>query len=164
MDSEEKEIKKAEFFFEIALKSDEVLHRANERLNEKVKGFITISATLVPIVVGLGYYILSEATANWAFIPFLLSLACFFLSITIGIFVQRPTGFRFVNPKKLMKKFKEKSLIYVMNKSASTWSDTVAKNKRVINSKEFWLNAMLILLCLGLAVLAVTFLAIGMTV
>ena len=163
MDKEEEELQKAKFFFELALKSDEVLQKASERLNEKVKGFITISATLVPIVVGLGYYILKQTTTYWVFVPFLLSLGSFVLSIIIGIFIQRPTGFRFLNPKKFMKNWKKKPLIYIVNKSASTWSDTVAKNKRVINSKEFWLDAMLGLICLGLAILAVTFLALGLT-
>ena len=163
MDSDEEELKKARFFFELALKSDEVLQKANERLNEKVKGLITISATLIPIVVGLGYYILKQTTTYWVLISFLLSLASFVLSIIIEVFIQRPTGFRFLNPKKFMRKFQKKPLVYVINKSASTWSDTVAKNKRVINSKEFWLDAMLSLVCLGLAILVVTFLALGIT-
>ena len=162
MDSDEEKLKKAQFFFELALKSDEVLQKANERLNDKVKGFMTISATLVPIVVGVGYYILKQTEINWVFIPFLLSLASFILSIIIGLIIQRPTGFRFLNPKKFMNKFKDKSLVYVINKSASTWSDIVHKNKKVINSKEFWLNVMLSLVCLGLTILAATFLLIGL--
>jgi len=163
MNKEEEELQKAKFFFKLALKSDAVLQKANERLNEKIKGFIAISATLVPIVVGLGYYILTQKTANWVFIPFLLSLGSFVLSIIIGVFIQRPTGFRFLNPKKFKRKWDQKPLIFVVYKSASTWSDIVAKNKRVINSKEFWLDAMLGLICLGSAILAVTFLALGLT-
>jgi hypothetical protein len=164
MNPEEEELKKAQFFFELVLKSDEVLQKANERLNEKVKGFMTISATLVPIVVGVGYYILKQTSMHWVFIPFLLSLASFVGSIIIGIVVQRPTGFRFLNPKKFMEKFREKSLVYVINKSASTSSDIVQKNKKVINSKEFWLDAMLSLICLGLTILAVTFLLLGLAI
>ena len=41
MDKEEEELQKAKFLFELALKSDEVLQKVNECLNEKVKGFIT---------------------------------------------------------------------------------------------------------------------------
>jgi hypothetical protein len=163
MDSEEEELKKAQFFLELAMKSDEVLQKANERLSEKVKGFMTISATLIPIIVGLGYYILKQTATYWVFIPFLLSLASFILSIIIGVIIQRPTGFRFLNPTKFMKKYNEKSLVYVVNKSASTWSDIVHKNKKVINSKEFWLDAMLCLICTGLAILAISFLLLGST-
>ena len=164
MDEKEEELQKAKFFFELALKSDELVQKAGERLNEKIKGFMTLSATLVPFVVGLGYYILKQTATYWVLISFLLSLGSFVLSIIIGVFIQRPTGFRFLNPKKFKKKWKEKPLIYVVNKSASTWSDIVAKNKRVINSKEFWLDAMLSLICLGLAILAITFLALGLTI
>jgi hypothetical protein len=163
MDSDEEKLKKAQFFFELALKSDEVLQKANERLNEKIKGFMTISATLIPIVVGLGYYILKQTTTSWVLVAFLLSLASFVLSIAIGVFIQKPTGFCFLNPRKFMRKVKKKSLVYVINKSASTWSDTVAKNKRVINSKEFWLDAMLSSVCFGLLVLVVTFALLGLS-
>jgi len=162
MDSEEEKLQKARFLFELALKSDEVLQKASERLNEKVKGFMTISATLIPIVVGLGYYVLKQTTVSWVLAPFLLSLASFVLSIAIGVFIQRPSGFRFLNPKKFMRRFKKESLVYVINKSASTWSGIVAKNKRVINSKEFWLDAMLSSICFGLVVLVVTFALLGL--
>jgi hypothetical protein len=164
MDSDEEELKKARFFFELALKSDEVLQKANEHLNQKIQGLITVSAALVPIVVGLGYYILKQTAPSWVLVTFFLSLVSFVLSIIIGVFIQRPTGFRFLNPKKFMRNFQKKPLIYVINKSASTWSDTVAKNKRVINSKEFWLDAMLSLVSLGLAILVITFVALGTSI
>jgi hypothetical protein len=162
MESEEERLKKARFLFELALKSDEVLQKANERLNDKIKGFMTISATLIPIVVGLGYYILKQTTASWVLFPFLLSLGSLVLSIVIGVIIQRPSGFRFLNPRKFMKKFEKKPLVYVINKSASTWSDIVAKNKRVINSKELWLDAMLSSVCCGLVVLVITFALLGL--
>lgn len=37
MGPDDKELEKARFFFELALKSDETLQKSNERLNEKVR-------------------------------------------------------------------------------------------------------------------------------
>jgi cytochrome bd-type quinol oxidase subunit 1 len=165
MNQDEEKLQKAKFFFELALKSDDVIQKANERVNEKIRNFISLAATLVPIVLGVAYYILKQTTANYLLlITFFLSLASFVSAIVIGVFLQRPTGFRFFNPQKMLNKYEKKSLLYVISKSASTWSDIVVRNKKVVNSKQFYLNCMLGLICFGLFVLALAFLVLGTTI
>lgn len=85
----------------------------------------------------------------------------FLLSIVLGMFLQRPNDFLFLNPQFIIDKYSEETLTYIVNKSASTWSDIVVLNKDVINSKENGLKSMLIVMCVGLTILAVTFLMIG---
>jgi hypothetical protein len=90
MSSSDEELNKVRFFYELASKSGDYVQKAAERLGEKVRWFITSASTLVPIVIGLGYYILKETTDYWIFLLFLLSLTSLFSAIIIGIFLQRP--------------------------------------------------------------------------
>ena len=163
MESDNEELEKAQFFFQVALKSDEKLEKAKEKVDEKVKGFITLSGTLVPIIVAVGYYILNQSAPSWVFFSFLFSLACIIGSMIIGIIIQRPKGNRSFNPKKLIEKYKEKPILQVVTVTAATWSNIVQKNKKRLNSKEHWLIAMTSLICTGLIILAITFLLLGLT-
>jgi len=157
----EREIEKARFLFELALKSDEVLKQSYERLNEKIRGFFAIASTLVPIIVGLGYFVLKETKANWLSIPIFLSLILLLLAIAQGISLQEPSEFRFLQPLKVIKKFKQKPLRYIMNKCAVTWAKGVYYNNKVINSKENGLKRMLYLILASLTILAISFLILA---
>ena len=157
----EEKLEKARFFFELALESDEVLQRANERLTEKIRSVFAVTSTLIPIVIGLGYFILKETRAYWIFVPIFATLVMFLSAIVVGILLHKPTNFKIINPKVIINKHKGKSLTYVINKSASTWADVVAHNRLVINSKENRLNLMLICLAVGLGILAFVFILLG---
>jgi len=159
--SSKEEVEKAKFFFDLALESDKVIQQANKRLSEKISSFLALGSTLVPIVAALGYFILKETTYYYIFIPIFVSLIFFLLAIARGIVLQKPTDFKFVNPIKMINRHNKKSLRYVIEKSASTWSDTVDYNKEVINSKERGVNEMLILIAIGLSILAIAFLGLG---
>lgn len=161
MTKSKEELDKAKFFFDLALESDQIIQQANERLTEKIRSFFAVASTLIPIVIGLGYFILKETDFHWIFVPIFLSLIMFLLAIARGTLLHKPTDFKFVNPLKMINSHNEKSLRYVVEKSATTWSDTVDHNKKVINSKESGLNQMLIFIGIGLLILAISFLALG---
>jgi hypothetical protein len=159
--SEEDEIEKARFLFEAALKSDEAIQKANERVNDKIKGFMSIAATLIPIIVGLGYFILKETTAYWVFIFFFLTLVCLIAAIGLGIHLQRPLAYRVFNPYIMMKKYHKKNQRYLIKKYAITWSHTVNRNLKKINYKVYYINAMLGLILAALGLLVLTFFLLG---
>lgn len=163
MDKDEEKLEKAQFFFKLSLESDKILQHSNELLTEKIRGVFAVTSAIIPIVVGLGYFILKETNAHWIFIPIFASLLMFLVAIAIGVYLHKPTNFKVVNPEVIICKHKHKSLRYVINKSASTWADVVSHNRSVINSKEMSLNLMLIFLTLGLVILAVTFILLGVS-
>ena len=148
---------KAKIFLELALKSEIVIQQANQRLNEKIRSIFAVASTLIPIVIGLGYFILKETREYWILWSISLSLLMFFLAIVLGIWLQRPTNYRYVDPSIIVKKYKEKPLRYIINKLASTYSDTVNQNASIINAKENYLNLMFALIVIGLIVLAISF-------
>jgi len=153
-------LEKAKIFLELALKTDQTIQQANKRLTEKVRNIFAVASTLIPIVVGLGYFILKETRAFWLLLPIFISLVMFLLAITLGIWVQRPTHYKYVDPKVIVEKYrgKRKSLRFFINKWASSWSDTANYNASVVNEKENVLKSMYALVAIGLAILAVSFL------
>jgi len=163
MSADEDKLQKARFFFELASKTDEMVEKANERLRKKIQGVFSVSSTMVPIVLGIGYFILKESNAYWVIIPMFISLLAFVYAIAKGISLFKPKGFKYVNPKKAIKKYKNKSLTFTINKSASTLADTAVKNVRVINDKEDGLNQMLTAIVFGSFMLAIAFLLLGIS-
>jgi len=152
-------LEKAKIFLELALKSDQTIQQANKRLTEKVKSIFAVASALIPIVVGLGYFIIRETRAYWILVSIFFSLLAFFSAIALGIWVQRPTRYKYVDPGVIVKKYRKegKSLRFFVNKWASTWCDTVNHNTHIINAKENYLNWMFTLVAIGLAILATSF-------
>jgi hypothetical protein len=160
--SDEEDIAKAKFFFELALHSDKVITQAYERLNVKIRHVFTIASTLIPIVVGLGYFFIKEY--NWVVIPIFACLVSLLLAIFQGISLQKPTSFSVFKPYEFTQKFHKSSYRYIVEKSASTWSGTVRKNRQIINSNENGLNTMLRYITCGLSILIITFVLLGIDV
>jgi hypothetical protein len=163
-DSEQADTEKAHFLYEAAVKADEAIQKANERVTDKVKGFMSIAAALIPIIIGVGYFILKQTPASWVpilFALFLLSLGSLSAAIGFGIYLQRPLGFYVFNSLEMMKKHYIKSPHYVMNRYAITWSDIADKNLKIINNKQYYIILMLGLICAAIAVLIVIFFLLG---
>jgi len=162
MNASKEKLEKAKIFLELALNTDQIIQQANKRLAEKVRSIFAVTSTLVPIVVGLGYFIIKETKAYWVLLPIFLSLVMFLLAITIGIWVQKPTYYKYVDPKVIAKKYrgKGKSLRFFVNKWASALSDTANYNASVVNKKEDVLKCMYTLVAIGLGILAVSFLVL----
>jgi len=164
MGSSAEALEKARFFYEFALKSGEYVQKANERLGEKVRWFTTSASTLVPIVVGVGYYVLKQNTNHWIFLLFFLSLASLVSAIIVGMVIQRPTRLLVLDTQTFMGKFSKKSQTFIINKSAATWSEIFTLNRETINSKENYLYAMIGLICFSVLLLVVVFLMLGTTI
>jgi len=163
-ESQQEKIEKARFLFDVAVKSDETIQKANERINDKIKGFMSIAATLVPIIVGVGYFILKQESGIWAsilFIFFFFSLGTLIAAIGVGMHVQRPREYRVFNPYIMMKKYYKKNQRFLTETYAMTWSHTVHRNLKKIEYKEYYIRMMLRLIFCSLASLVATFLLVG---
>jgi hypothetical protein len=161
--SDNEDLEKAKFLYELALKSGEYVQKANERLNEKARWFTTSASTLVPLVLGVGYYILRQTTNSSIFFLFFVSLISLVSAIIIGMVIQRPTSLLVFDTQTFMNKFINKNQIFLIEKSTATWSDIFALNRDVINSKENYLYAVIGLICFSLLLLVIVFLTLGIT-
>jgi hypothetical protein len=161
MSSKDEDLEKAKFFYELALKSGEYIQRANERLTDKVRWFTASASTLIPLTLGVGYYILQQPANYWIFPVFSLSLVSLVSATILGMIVQRPTNSWVFDAQTFLTKFNKKNQTFIVNKSAATMSDISALNLKTINSKENYLYCMIALICFALFLLIITFLALG---
>ena len=160
----DEELKKARFFFDFVVEADHITGQSNERVLKKIHGVLTLASTMIPIVFGLGYFVLTQ-TKEWiVFFPIFVSLITFLSAIARGILLLKPKQFFYVNVLDLIDKYKDESLPFIINKSAVTWADIINHNHDVINSREKGINQMLMLIALGFIVLAITFLGLGISI
>jgi hypothetical protein len=159
----DEELKKAQFFFDLVVKSDHIAEQSNEHVLKKIYGVLTLASGLIPLVFGLGYFVLTQTKEQVIFFPIFVSLVIFLLAMARGILLLKPKWFLYVDVLDAINKYKGESLPYIINKSAVTWADTINHNHSVINSREKGISQMLILITLGFIVLVVTFLALGIS-
>lgn len=157
MNDDVEELEKAKIFLKLAIGQGLIIQQAIQRLNGKIKGILAITSTLIPIVVGLGYFIIKETKIYWMLIPISLSLGIFLWAVGKGIVLQMPTDYFYVDPSVTVKKHHTKPLKYIINKLASTYCDVVNYNASSINKKEKSLKEMCYLVLLGLIILVVSF-------
>jgi hypothetical protein len=87
---------------------DEHCQDSLKRTIRKIRVFISIAATLVPIILGISYAILKQTTSYLVFLFSLffslLSTCCLIAVIIVGIWVQRSRAYRALNPCIMMKR------------------------------------------------------------
>ena len=150
-------------YLQLCIDSSKTVQDACERLSQKIKGIFATASTLTAIVAGLGYFILREGYTTEMLLLVISSLICFFIAIAIGFWLHGPGDFRYMDASVIFKKHKNKTLSYLLNKSASTLADITVHNSGVLNSKEKWIKLMLLLLFLGLVFVTIAFANLGMT-
>ena len=133
-------------------------------MSQKIKGIFATASTLIPIVAGLGYFILKEEYTTEILQLIISSLTCFFIAVAIGFWLHGPGDFRYMNTSVIFKKHKDKTLRFLTNKSASTLSDIALHNSDVLNSKENWIKLMLLFIIFGLVLVAIAFVNFGTTI
>ena len=159
--SDEK-IEKARLYLQLSIDSNKTVHDAYERLCQKIKGIFATSCTLIPIVAGLGYFVLKEGYTIETLYLIIFSLVAFFIAVAIGFLLHGPGDFKYMDASVLFKKYKDKPLRFLINKSASTLADITAHNSDVLNSKEKWIKIMLSFILLGLVLATIAFVSFGM--
>jgi len=163
-EASDEKLKKAQQYLELAISLDQTIRDASKHLSQKIDKLLTIPFTLVTIISGLGYFILKEKFTTDFFIFIVLSLLCFFISILIGLWLQRPKDYRFMDSSVIFRKYKDKPLSFIINKSASTLIDATLHNGEVINSCGFWMRLMLVFVFIGLLFVSIAFVIFGMVV
>ena len=162
MTEDEERLDKAKFFFEVVSKTDETIVQAHERLIKKVYQILGILSAIFPLVFGLGYFILDEKPVWYIFLLFSASLVTFVIALIQGLLLLRQKRwFEYVNPLKIVTKYKDKDLAFLINKYSATWADTINHNIQIINSYRFGLRNMLFLIILGLILLIEAFILLG---
>lgn len=109
MSEENEELTKAQFFYNYVEKISSILADAQDRLYTKVKDIITIIMALIPVLFGLGYFLMENnlqhnfnnttnsynnilqryiGSTNFKFLMIPISLSLIFLAISIYIGIK----------------------------------------------------------------------------
>jgi len=160
-EDENGELKKAQFFYDTIVKADEISTRSYERTNTKISLFIGVLSTVIPILTGLGYLVLSNAIAVPFFIFYVISLSFFVAALAECVHLLSPKYFECVDFGKLMIRYDKKPLEFIIFKIAHSWEDVVKDNVKRINSLRsgLWLTVRLIIV--GLVALVFSFSLLG---
>jgi len=163
--SNQESLEKARVYLDLCQKTDQIIQQAYTKLTDKIKSIFTLASALIPVVAALGYFIAKETSAYWILFPTFFSISALVSAICLGISFFRPKNFKYVDPKTVIDDYKGKGkpLRYFLNKWASTYCDIANKNAQEVNSGEKRLNYMYSCIVIGLAILAVSFLLLGIS-
>lgn len=100
---------KDEFFLNISIEQYKIIHDVFKTIDDKVKNIMGIIIAIFPIIVGIGYYLLSIFSL-WSFIFFGISLLSLFMSTVIGYFAYMPIKIDLINPKALYDEYYQENL------------------------------------------------------
>lgn len=160
-DNDNEELKKAKFYYDTVLKLDAISAKSYERTNSKINILIGVLSTVIPILTGVGYVVLSNTLAVSFFIVYLISLSTLVWALAKCVHLLAPTWLYALDVGEIMKKYDKKPLSYIIFKVTSTWEDTVKKNFGKINSLASDLEGIVRLTIIGLGLLVVSFLLLG---
>lgn len=160
-EDENGEVKKARFYYETVVKSDEMSTRSYERTNTKINLFIGVLSTVIPILTGLGYVVLSNTIAVSFFVFYVVSLSIFVTALAKCVHLLAPRYFLCVDFGELMVRYEKKSLDFIIFKIAHTWEDAVKENVNRIKKLRSGLQQTVQLIIIGLTALVFSFVLLG---
>jgi len=161
LEDENGELKKARFYYDAVVKADEISTRSYERTNAKINLFIGVLSTVIPILSGLGYLVLSNIIAVPFFIFYIISLTFFVVALAQCVHLLSPKYFDCVDFGKLVVRYDKEPLDFIIFKIAHTWEEVVKKNVKRINSLRSGLWRTVRLIIVGLIALVLSFSLLG---
>lgn len=140
----DEEILKAEFFYKAASESYSLINGTNEKLDGKIRDMVGIISAIVPITIGLVYFVLDTLSTRIRLLtipPLLLiyltvlSLIFFASALILAVAGTFPQDFEFIDPSKLIENYKDESRIVILQRASATLASTVTANNKVCDRK-----------------------------
>ncbi len=155
------ELKKAKFYYDAVLKLEELSQKSYERTNTKTNIFIGVLSTVIPILTGIGYVVLSNTFAISFFVFYLISLSVLVWALAKCVHLLGPTWFTCIDLGYHMKANDKKPLSYIIFKISSKWEDIIKRNFSTIGDFFFGLQQIVRLIIVGLTALVFAFSQLG---
>jgi hypothetical protein len=155
------ELKKAKFYYDAVLKLEELSQKSYERTNTKINIFIGVLSTVIPILTGIGYVVLSNTLAMSFFAFYVISLSVLVGALAKCVQLLSPQWFLCIDINYFMKSYRKKPLDYIISKIASKWESIIQKNFEKINLFFSGLQQIVRLIIVGLTALVFAFIQLG---
>ncbi len=160
-EEENDEIKKARFYYETVVKADESSTKSYERVNSKISLFLGVLSTVIPILTGLGYFVISNTIVVPFFIFFVISLCLFIIALAKCVHLLSPHYFDCLDFGVLMEKYDKKSLDFIIFKISHSWEAVIQTNINRIMSFRSGLQRIVQCTIFGLVALVFSFVLLG---
>jgi len=167
------EFVKARFFYEAAIESYALINESNNHLDKKAHDTLMFVSAMVPITVGLIYFVIESIPLNREIIysnPFIFmitmlifSLFFFIVSLILLIFLYLPKEFKRINPAKLIDKYKDKTLKESLQTLSATVASISEENKEICNQKANILKWAQIFILVGIITLFLSVISLLLT-
>lgn len=155
------ELKKAKFYYDAVLKLEELSQKSYERTNTKINIFIGVLSTVIPILTGIGYVVLSNTLAMSFFVFYVISLSLLVGALAKCVQLLSPQWFLCIDVNYFMKAYRKKPLDYIVSKIASKWESIIQRNFGKINLFFSGLRQIVTLIIIGLTALVFAFIQLG---
>jgi len=146
----DEKLQKSKFYYDAVLKLEELSQKSYERTNTKINIFIGVLSTVIPILTGIGYVVLSNTLAISFFVFYLISLCVFIWALAKCVQLLSPTWFTCIEIGAFMKEYNKKPLSYIVSKISSKWEAIIRRNFERIGSFAFGLQQIVRLIIVGL--------------
>jgi hypothetical protein len=160
-DREKEDQEKAKFYFDAVLKLEDISQKSYERVNAKINIFIGVLSTVIPILTGLGYIVLSNIVSISFFVFYIASLGILVSALATCVHLLSPKWFTCIDINQYMRTYDKNNFSYLITKIAAKWDSIVKKNISAVNTAFVGLQMTVKLIVIGLAALVFAFLQLG---
>jgi len=156
---EESKIEKAKLYLEEAHAFFDFTNETRKKIDDKIHNMIALSAVLVNILFGAGYFLVQEHINRTQSTLLLLvfSTLSYFTVIVIGIINYSPVKIAARNIKKVIQQYELGEIEYQFaapyQHIAWNLSKDAEENSRKIDHKAYWLRIMMFVFMSGIAFL-----------
>jgi uncharacterized membrane protein len=160
--SDEREAK-ADLFRELSLDAYNRVREANAAIDSKTHNMITISIGLMPLILGIFYYVVSNAPKAQLFSPYevSISLGCgvvlFVIAIAMGVWNYRTRDFNVLLVSGFVQDHKNKPLAEVKEIAVATLAEMVDSDRRLNNAKARAFQVMVWVFMFGAIAFSIAF-------
>jgi hypothetical protein len=157
MSSSDVELIKAQFYYEAIQKLEDRSQLSYDRANSKVNILISIISTIIPIVAGIGYVVLSTIISLGFFIFYITTLVLLVTSLVKCVNLLGPKWFTCIDMEHFMRKYDNKDLSYLIFKVSSKWEKIAKENLRRIAELSIKMQQIVELLIFSLISFVIAF-------
>jgi hypothetical protein len=154
---------KMEFLNGLVVNSYNQLIEHSRQLDSKTHNIITIVSALLPLVLGLFYYLMRGALTQLALFPYIallvgLGVVLFILAMVTGCWTYKTLSYRALDSYTFLKRHFSESMEDILEVATVTLGDMTNQNWDLVQQKARWFEHTLRFLTLGAIAFGIGFL------
>ena len=149
-----------DFFYKLSSLQFNFLHELYRNLDNKINEMIKTVLTILPIVVGVGYFLLEKSFSYYSFAFFILTILSFTSAAIIGVVGHIPQKIKFLDPLTYYDRHYSDDLIDIVEIAAVTIGDDIRNLEIQCRNKAKMLKKMQRTIILGIVSMSIAFITL----